>query len=122
MEQTTLNRKVGEFLTARRTLPLVRSIAREVRDRYRAISVLESQLEGRGSSTHEDARHDVLDLGARLATARRELRLAEKELMRLGWLVERSEPMRLIYHGEEGDADLTWQPEDTGFYRVSTDL
>lgn len=117
MERTTLNRKVGEFLTARRTLPLVRSIASEVRDRVRAIAVLESQLESRGSRAHDD----TLDLGARLSTARRELRLAEKELQRLGWAVERSEPMRLVYGGEEGDADLTWQPEDTGFYRVSTD-
>lgn len=122
MERTTLDRKVGEFLTARRTLPLVRSIAREVRDRVHAISVLEAQLASRGSGAGEEAIKEAHEIEARLACARREHRLAEKELMRLGWIVERAEPMRLLYHGEEGRADLTWQPEDTSFYRVSNDL
>jgi len=122
MEKTAMKRTVGDFLAARRTLPLVRSITREVRDRSRAIAVLEAQLESRGPEKHDGGRDEVARIEARLALARRELRQAEKELMRLGWIVERAEPMRLIYHSNEGAADLTWQPDDTGFHRVSTDL
>lgn len=121
MEKTAMKRTVGDFLAARRTLPLVRSIAGEVRDRARAIAVMESQLESRGRTKRADKLAEVGEIEARLACSRRELRMAEKELMRLGWIVERSEPMRLIYHSDEGAADLTWQPDDTGFYKVSTD-
>ena len=101
---------------ARRTLPLVRSIAAEIRDRMHAIVTLTNQLRRFG---HNRNARTFRDLEARLSVSRRELRLAGKELQQLGWVVAQTEPVRLVWHVEDGAESFVWRPEDTAFYRFS---
>jgi hypothetical protein len=109
----TQNQSLQDFEAATKTLPLVRSIARELKDRVRRIALGEAR---RRRLVREDG--DLSTVDARLAVDRRELRHAGKELDRLGWKVESELPLRLAYEtGDEGP-EVTWRPEETGYHRV----
>jgi len=89
-------------LDADRTLPLVRAIVREVRERTAAIEALEAQAAAgvRGSSLESD-----------LSRERRELRTCERELARLGYEIDADDPHRIIGQGS------AFRFDDTQFYR-----
>jgi hypothetical protein len=97
--------------------PLLRSIAVELRERTREVRDLETkqkvlELE---SSKHEN---ELADITARLSVHRRELRMAQRELERLGWFIEEVLPLRLVRMDLEGLDQASWQVTDTGFYRA----
>jgi hypothetical protein len=97
--------------------PLIRSIAVELRERTREVRDLETKQRAcevdRGA--HE---RELADITARLSVHRRELRMAQRELERLGWFVEEVLPLRLVHMDLDGSDQATWQVTDTGFYRA----
>jgi hypothetical protein len=97
--------------------PLLRSIAVELRERTREVRDLETKqkvFESDGAN-HEK---ELADIVARLSIHRRELRMAQRELERLGWFVEDVLPLRLVRMDLNGLEEATWQVTDTGFYRA----
>lgn len=98
-----------------RAAPLLRSIAIEIRERARAARDLETRLEAFGS-TRRAHRDEVACIEASLSMHRRELRYAEKELVRLGWTVEVALPVRLSHHDPSGEGDVSFDLLETGFY------
>lgn len=87
---------------AERTLPLVRAISREVRERTDRLEALEArQVSGERNPTLE----------SELSQHRRELRACERELARLGYSIDADDPHRIV--GEAG----SFRIDDTRFYR-----
>ncbi len=87
---------------AQRSLPLVRAIAREVRERTQ---LLES-LEARSAGGERGPR-----IEAELSLQRRELRSCERELARFGYAIDADDPHRILGQGASYNLD------DTQFFR-----
>ena len=98
-----------------RLAPLLRSIAIEIKERTRAARDLELRLQSFETTRHAH-RDEVGRIEAALSCHRRELRLAEKELARLGWTLEDALPVCLLHRGPKGDPDVSFQLLETGFY------
>ena len=89
-------------LDVERALPLVRAIAREVRERTH---LLES-LEARSASGERGPR-----IESELSLQRRELRACERELARYGYGIDADDPHRIVGQGSSYSLD------DTQFFR-----
>jgi Uncharacterized conserved protein (DUF2203) len=96
---------------AEQLLPILRSIAREIGERTRAIEGLEESLE---PSAHARSARAPRDLGAELAHHRRELRFAKQELARFGCTLIENCPLRILIPGEDGELEsgFTWTPAE----------
>ena len=104
-------------------VPLLRSIMREVCERSTAIAQIETHLEK--LSRPRKMSPEFYDLRGRLATHRRELRLARKELSRLGCVLDESNPMGVRIPGNSGDLihGYTWVADEvTACAKVSESL
>ncbi len=99
-------------LHALRLVPLLRSIMREVCERSTAIAQLETHLEKLSGPRKKSP--EFYDLRGRLATHRRELRLARKELSHLGCVLDGNRPMRVRIPGNSGELShgYTWVVEE----------
>ncbi len=105
---------------ALRLVPLLRSIMREVCERSTAIAQHETHLEKLSRAWEKSP--EFYDLQSRLSTHRRELRLTEKELSRLGCVLHGSHPMRVRIPGNDGEVGhgYTWvAEEETACAKVS---
>ena len=104
--------------TTAQLVPLLRSIASEIRDRNQRMADLEArsaQLAGKG----DVARDELALVRSELSLHARELRRAEKELARLGWSLDPDDALRLVRDHSAAAAGQSRRPEDTGFYRAS---
>jgi hypothetical protein len=92
---------------AEKLVPLLRSIGREIRERGAAIRLLEAELAGERTG-------DDPAVEARLATERRGLRLALRELARLGCVLDELHPFRILIPGKDGEllTGYQWEPGD----------
>jgi hypothetical protein len=104
---------------AHQLVPLLKSITKEMEERVAAIRRLEAQVETI-SAGGRDKGNVELDLQAELATQRRELRLAGKELERLGCIVDPTHPQRVLIPGSDGNIErgFRWDLDATGIYRL----
>jgi hypothetical protein len=102
-----------------RMAPLLRSIAREIKERTRAILELEARLASLGGARRAH-REEAVAFESQLSAHRRELHAVEKELGRLGWTRDEQHPYRLLMRTSSGLA-LAWRPEETGFFRRAAD-
>lgn len=85
---------------AQRLIPFFQSIANEVGERRNAIHRLEvEQLDSPADSDH------AIQTQADRANHRKELRLALREITRLGCKVTREYPLRVLIPGPQGDSD-----------------
>ena len=109
--------------TTAQLVPLLRSIASEIRDRNQRMADLEArsaQLAGKQLAGNGDVARDELALvRSELSLHARELRRAEKELARLGWSLDPDDALRLVRVHSGAAAGQSRRPEDTGFYRAS---
>lgn len=87
---------------AERTLPLVRAIAREVRERTKLLESLEARAAGGERGPR---------LESELSLQRRELRSCERELARFGYGIDADDPHRIVGQGS------TYSLDDTQFFR-----
>ena len=112
-------KKAYEPERAEKLVPLLISISREIRERGHAIQVLE------GKSKKRKGKGDPVDPAteARLATERRELRLALRELARLGCVLDELHPFRILIPGKAGDllGGYQWELGDETVRPVAID-
>lgn len=99
--------------TNRDRSPLLRAIASEIIDRSLEIRHLETRL-----ATLARGSHDEGNLTARLSVQRRELRKANEELKRFGWVQDADEPLQFL-HLLTGEA-ASWILDETGFHKALT--
>ncbi len=99
--------------SARELLPLLGAIGVEIRERAEALERLEKRLELLNSRPHSDS-GEIRELVAQAAAHRRGVRLARKELDRLGCSVVGTEPLTIRIPGRVGEArrSFVWQTGD----------
>ena len=102
---------------AQKLVPLLDAIFREVAERRHEARLLEKQLvrEKREGASAET----LLGLRARLASHRRELRLARKEFERLGCTVDDHNPNRVFIAGPIGERSFRWDAGDESVHRLA---
>ena len=110
MDKRTYDRESAERMT-----PLLRSITRELRERQRAIDLLQRDL---SLAQREVTRHaEVPLLEAALAGQRRELRQVTKEVTRLGLALDAEHPLRILIPTADGAWAYEGVLDDTQFFR-----
>ncbi|MEM6672505.1 MAG: DUF2203 family protein [Planctomycetota bacterium] len=97
---------------AAKLVPLLESIVTEVADRRRTIRTLERSL---ATEKENGSPQPVTGpIRARLASERRELRLATKELERLGCSFDEHNPNRVMIPGTDGgESGFHWDAGET---------
>ena len=95
---------------------MLRSIAEELAARTMAVVELESRIKKLRAGASGDP-GELPSLIAALANHRRELRLVDKELERLGWKRDPERPMNFVSADPETEDVNSWQLQGTGFYR-----
>ena len=98
-------------------IPFLASISNEVRERRIAIKRVDLQLES------EQPESDTsINLQAERANHRRELRLALKEVSRLGCTVSREFPLRVVIPGPNGELDgFLWESGEASVRSLATE-
>ena len=86
---------------ADRLIPLLRSVQREVREREDQVRGLRVRMSNLPRTAA--AKDELRDLQAELAVHKREIRLARKELGRLGCAIDEERPERVLIPGADGD-------------------
>lgn len=105
-----------QLQNARRILPLLRSYAREIRERACEIDILRVQL----GQPVDPRTTTTLAREASLATHRREIRRLKQELARLGWRVGSMSPLQLVHGGEDGSPEVVWSPSEANARAVDS--
>ncbi len=106
---------------ASRLVPLLEAICQEVAERNHRIRILERRVEQLGAE--EQAGAEGLELKAQLATHKREVRLAMRELDHLGCVVDQEHPSTICIPGRDGNLDcgFRWNAVDGSIHRVALD-
>ena len=110
MKHKTYNRRHATQL-----LPLLGAIGREIQERSHTLAALEERIEQLESRDHEKHGNEELQrLVAEAATHRRGIRLAKRELDRLGCSVVGTAPLTFRIPGRVGEAkhSFVWQTGD----------
>ncbi len=105
-----MNRHSYDPERASALLPLLRSITAEIRERSEAAEALGREIADLGTSRKARSRRG--DLEADLSVQRRELRVARRELERLGCTLDQDHPLRVLIPGEDGNHGFAWNPRD----------
>jgi hypothetical protein len=94
-------------------LPLLGSIGKEIQERSALLGELEARIESLTSLPFADP-EELHELIARASAQRREIRLAKKELERLGCSVVGTQPLTFRIPGRVGEArhSFVWQTGD----------
>ena len=111
-------KKAYNYQGADELIPLLRSIQREVRERREGILRLENTLRVFKRRASEHPR--LASTQAELMTQRRELRLSERELERLGCALDGERPFRVLIPGDDGAIEhgFAWDLGDTRVHAV----
>ena len=104
---------------ASKLVPLLVSIAAEIRERLASIRELDGQAAAISENNLETTQY--LNLLAELATHRRELRLAKKECEGLGCVLEKGQPTRIYIPGSNGHrgGGFRWESGDSTIRRAT---
>ncbi len=90
---------------ARKLIPLLESITSELAYRTHELRILQGRLTRLG----DEPSNEFMDLKARLAMHRREIRYSLGELDRLGCLVHESNPSLVLIPGLDGEFEHGYQ-------------
>ncbi len=106
-------KKSYDHENANKLVPLLESIAAEIRERLASVRELDGQATALFEDNLETTRY--LNLLAELATHRRELRLAKKECERLGCVLGEGQPTRIYIPGSNGriESGFRWESGDS---------
>jgi len=117
-------KKAYDRTTARQLVPLLESITREVVDRLHEVRIFQGKLSllEQGKSGAVAKGDEYIELRAALSNHRREIRLAMKELERLGCVVDEHNPLLIFIPGSDGNIDhgFQWDPADPTLRRATT--
>ena len=105
-----MNRRSYDPERASALLPLLRSITAEIRERSEAAESIARAIVDLGTSRRARERRGELE--ADLSVQRRELRVARRELERLGCTLDQDHPLRVLIPGEDRGRGFTWDPKD----------
>ena len=113
--------KAYNYQGADELIPLLRSIQREVRERREESLRLENTLRVFKRRATQHPR--LASIQAELMTHRRELRLSERELDRLGCALDGERPFRVLIPGDDGAIEhgFAWDLGDTRVHAVVDD-
>lgn len=117
-----MTRNVYDKARAIRLVPILRSIMLEIAERTAAIEMLEARLETLSAPQFaKTGAHERREIQAELATHRRELRLANQELPRIGCARDDDHPARILIRGESGDIHdgFAWNAYDESLMEMS---
>ena len=114
-------KKAYNYQGADGLIPLLRSIQREVRERREEILRLESSSRVLKRRAKKHPR--LASIEAELMTHRRELRMTERELQRLGCALDGERPFRVLIPGDDGAIEhgFTWDLGDTRVHTIIED-
>lgn len=110
-----MNDKTYDRRHANRLLPLLGAIGREIEERTQALAATEERIRALESARRTTSTANELQrLTAEAATHRRGIRLAKKELDRLGCSVLGTAPLTFRIPGRVGEAQrsFVWQTGD----------
>lgn len=112
-------KKTYDRTRAEALVPLLHTIAEEIADRTHEIRVIQGRL-SRLQSDGDLA--EILELKARMAIHRRELRMTLRELDRLGCVVDERNPRRILIPGTDGNLEdgFEWEASDPTLRQVSS--
>lgn len=109
---------------AKKLVPLLEVITRELADRYHEVRILQGGLSKLQADPQDDQGYTatLLDLRARLATHRREINCALNEIEGLGCVLDEGEPLLILIPGSDGNLShgFRFNPNDPTLRRVST--
>ena len=113
--------KAYSYQGADELIPLLRSIQREVRERRDEILRLENTARVFKRRAKDHPR--LASLQAELMTHRRELRMSERELERLGCELDGERPFRVLIPGDDGAIEngFAWDLGDTRVHAIVED-
>ena len=113
-------RKAYDRERARKLVPLLESITREIAERTRTAAVLLAELESLGDES-DTVTAKELDLRAELATQRREARLAMREIESLGCVIDETQPSLVYIPGSDGriQRGYRWETGETTVRRLA---
>ena len=102
---------------AERLIPFLRSVTREIRERSAKIDRLDRALESR-ERRDPVAQRNLMQ--ARMVEHRRALREAERELARLGCMLDDDHPLRVLIPGGSGsfEGGFAFDPERGGIEAI----
>ena len=105
---------------AKRLVPLLEDITREIADRLLEIQRLETRIERMRSSRRAP---DRLNAQAELAMHRREIRMAGKEIEALGCVSDEENPTEVLIPGRDGNLEhgFRWQFGESGIHAAASD-
>lgn len=120
-------KKTYDKTTARQLVPLLESITKEVVDRLHEVRIFQGRLALLEQENHRGGKDgtkagEYLELRAALSNHRRQIRLAMKELERLGCVVDEHNPLLIFIPGTDGNFDhgFQWDPSDPTLRRATT--
>ena len=120
-------KKAYDRTTARQLVPLLKSITREVVERLHEVRIFQGRLtllaqETLDSGAEVTSSGEYIELRAALSNHRRQIRLAMKELDRLGCVVDEHNPLLIFIPGSDGNIDhgFQWDPSDPTLRRATT--
>jgi hypothetical protein len=114
-KEVDMQRNVYDETHAEALVPLLRSIMQEIQERTRAIARLERRREILNQSEGAyDRKNRLAEAEGRLSVHRREMRLATRELERLGCALDQDDPTRVRIPGRDGKLEqgFSWGPSD----------
>ena len=113
-------KKAFDRQLAQQVLPLLRSIGLELSERLHEIRLLQGRIAL--TESHDDGLEELPHLLATLANHRREVRMAAKELERLGCTLDEDCPGRILIPGADGNMahGFALDASDATLRRVST--
>ncbi len=106
---------------AQELVPLLESITREMAERAHEVCILMGRI---AKIEGEPLSEEFMNLKAMLAVHRRELRLAGKELDRLGCVLDEARPGKIRIPGRDGELahGFTFDPRSCSLRRVALDV
>ncbi len=116
-------KKAYDRTTARQLVPLLESITKEVLERLHEVRIFQGRLALLEQDNPGGEKGvDYLEVRAALSNHRREIRLAMKELERLGCVVDEHNPLLIFIPGSDGNIDhgFQWDPSDPTLRRSTT--
>lgn len=109
-----MRQETDALRVAKSMLPLIRSIARETRERKRAIRDLEAKLEALASRRGEPIT-EIRRVESDLFLHRREIERVEKELTRLGCKLDLDHPRRIVCSADGNEWSYDDRLDETGY-------
>ena len=111
-------KKAYDYRAAERLIPLLRNIQKEIRERSDSIRRAYVRIKGLGNTR----RNAEGAFRAEISNHKREIRLARKELTRLGCLLDEASPHRVLIPGSNGalDCGFAWEFGETTVQAVAS--